>query len=140
MKILNNLEHLERHSPPQLTLGGLIKVLQALPADTMVESIFDHTSYRGYYDHIALVINRPCKKRYKPEAIISHLEQAYLILFDGYKGGNYRMTKDTPVWIADWGDNSGLAVVGVEAEGGQADFIAHNTKDEESDDVAHNYL
>lgn len=139
MKILNNLEHLERYSPQQLTLNGLISVLKALPEGTLVESVTEATSYRGYYDQLALVIQRPATK-YTPAAeIVKELEKTKTFTV-GFKGGIYIMTDDTPVWVSDWGDISGLAVVGVEIDDDKAHFIVHNTKDEESDDVAHNYL
>jgi hypothetical protein len=33
---------------------------------------------------------------------------------EGYKGGDYRMTAETPVWIGDYSYADGVALVGVE--------------------------
>lgn len=33
--------------------------------------------------------------------------------FEGYKGGFYTMTADTPVWVANYGEATGVAVVDV---------------------------
>lgn len=84
-----------------MNLGRLIEFLEALCPDYVLPlGIKKAHSYRGYYDRLAFepavnVTARQC------------LECARAALnaeFRGYKGGWYRMTKTTPVYLAEWGE------------------------------------
>jgi hypothetical protein len=114
-----------------LTLGELHQMLSAIEtADgkkaSSFQVLFDFAglrvgymhSYRGFYDHLAI---EPVNSR-SPDAlttvkvVVEKLEEALNGKpFEGYRGGGaYRMTKDTPVWVACYGHSSGSRIVGLE--------------------------
>ena len=124
-KIIAELERQLR--PAQMTLGDLIEALFALPAGALEQSVcfelpwlyptrFD--SYRGYYDQIALGVEhvedlRPggtgTTGRNLQDRACATVGQS----FTGWKGGEYKMTARTPVWVDNPGDCSSVARVGV---------------------------
>lgn len=104
----------------QITLGALITLLKNEPADHQV--VYDFAglqptslgSYRGYYEHLAL--GHTCEMSFGDMSVaqlLAELEAAVDKVYEGYKGGDYRMGTDTPLWVANYGSASGAAVVGV---------------------------
>lgn len=97
-----------------LTLGQLIAALKACPRGTCVK--FDHNggapgtfdSYRGYYSDLAIDSGNKPKTAAK---LLSHAMRANGKAFHGYKGGDYVMTANTPLWNAPYGV-CGRAIVG----------------------------
>lgn len=62
-------------------------------------------SWRGSYDEVAFSItDRPTYK----EDILDKINSAYMNIFEGYKGGQYRYSDNTPIHfednIGDWTD------------------------------------
>lgn len=96
-----------------LTLGGAIKAMDGLPAEMLVE--FDRGgapdgahSYRGYYSDLAFETTGA------PITVAGFLNQCRAALgrtFEGYKGGDFAMKDDTPLWCAAYGC-TGLAIMG----------------------------
>jgi hypothetical protein len=94
-----------------VTLGALIKTLEAAPADLLVKfsgggSPSEAHSYRGYYsdlafergpDLMAADVLRQCRAALGAE-------------FEGYKGGDFVMSEDTPLWCSSYG-SCGEAIV-----------------------------
>lgn len=71
-------------------------------------------SYRGFYEHVAI----HCKEN-TPIKVSQFRDMARLALgvtYSGYKGGSYTATRDTPVWVSQWGETSGRGVVAVHLE------------------------
>lgn len=122
----------------QLSLGGLIQAFERLPLTYESQGkpcpkrvSFDFgqtypvrlTSYRGSYSELAITFgsqgldDRGCysESRLPMEAtaFLAQLREADSIEFYGYKGGNYHMDADTPLWVAQWGESGYTAVVGV---------------------------
>ena len=94
-----------------LTLGAFIEQLEAMWADSVVPVTNPH-SYRGYYTDLA----------FEPgESTVSALlEQSKEVLntcLTGYKGGEFMMGPDTPLWVADYGD-TGPALMGISEKDG----------------------
>lgn len=102
-----------------MTLGELINTLKSFPKDYLVViKPYDLipcglTSYRGYYNELALEYD-----------IVGHctvenlLKVAKKVLgkeLMGYKGGNFLMTKNTPVWISNYGNTSNMLLTKVES-------------------------
>ena len=113
--------------PSQMTLGGLIKALGALPADELVRPItFEmpwlypthFNSYRGYYNQLALGVawltylgdRAPIKAG---EALLKEARSTVGQEFTGWRGGDYTMTERTPVWIDNPGECNSMMLVGV---------------------------
>lgn len=99
----------------QMRLGELLEKLEAcnplLPvviAGDSSPSLIE--SYRGFYDHVAIVPG---------EKIINCEEFAEMVLtaidgkFEGYKGGTFRMSERTPVWVSEHGEVSCVGVTAV---------------------------
>lgn len=104
-----------------LTLGGLIKFLESAPSHALV--FLDDTnkspgrlySYRGYYEDLAFaeVGSAPTA-----ELLLEICKDALGKTFTGYKGGDFVMTEDTPLWVSEYGAVSGIAIVGVDLNEG----------------------
>lgn len=77
-------------------------------------------SYRGYYEQIALgyaaIDDRPEEKRLDVTDMIELVRSAIGADFEGYKGGEYTMGDETPVWIANYGEGCFTALHDVTLE------------------------
>lgn len=102
------------------SLGAVIDALERAEPGGVVSFDFcrqspdDLDSYRGYYDHLALGwSNRP-----SPSAadVLSVLRSAVGKTYQGYKGGSYRMGRDTPLWVDNYSECTGTAIVGIEMD------------------------
>ena len=49
--------------------------------------------------------------------LLKNLSDAVGQTFEGYKGGDYRMSRLTPMWVSNCGDAAGLMVTGAEMVG-----------------------
>lgn len=88
-------------SKTQMTLGGLIAALEAMPADAVVANIGSPMSYRGYYSDLAFSRGEGTR----PAAdLLVEANGCMGRVFQGYKGGDYQMGEATPLWIAEYGD------------------------------------
>lgn len=106
----------------QLGIGELAALLRATTLDKVVIADTpngpvtvspDVMSYRGYYDQLAI---EPDGQTTAGD-LATALSEAIGESFQGYKGGDYSMSRNTPVWLSHYGDASGYAVTGVvEAE------------------------
>ena len=107
----------------QLTLGELIQALKRQEQDRSVKFDFcyfgpkDVHSYRGYYEQLA--VNYEDAEAPKVGDFLKVLEDALGENFYGYKGGVYKMTESTPVWVDKPNHASGTAIVGVRDNGYQ---------------------
>lgn len=105
--------------PDQLTLGELITKLSKCKQDETVRFDFGGfvpdlvRSYRGYYDHLALGFTNECAPTVAD--VLGRLRAAVGATFQGYKGGDYVMTAETPMWAANNGETGDTAITGVEA-------------------------
>ena len=84
----------------QMTLGKLIAALETMPAETVIPSLCSPHSYRGYYSDLAF-------ERGELECtagkLLERCRGAMGREFQGYKGGDYLMGENTPVWVAHYG-------------------------------------
>jgi hypothetical protein len=101
---------------PPLTLGQLIKALSKYDPAKYIRYDFGPftpdtlKSYRGYYDQIALGYG---EESITVGEILKRCKKTVGHIFTGYKGGDYEMTEDTPVWMANWGEYNSTAIIGV---------------------------
>jgi len=95
-----------------LTLGGLIEVLSDASPDAVVK-FSDHTSpgeemsYRGYYSDLSF------DRQVEPKTVAELLGQCQKALgttYCGYKGGDFVMSEDTPLWAAPY-SSTGEAII-----------------------------
>lgn len=117
---------------PQWSLGQLIDGLRALPGDALVgidTGAFPahFSSWRGIYAELAIVP----KTTGNPPTVHVMLGMALNAdgaTFTGYKGGDYRMSRATPVWVSEIGVADDTAVTGITLINGVAVI---STKSEE---------
>lgn len=103
----------------QITLGQLIQQLEVRERPNIV--IYDFAmlapttlaSYRGYYEHLALGHTNEPRFEVTVADLLDRLREAVGQVFTGYKGGDYLMSENTPLWVANSGCTGGTAVVGV---------------------------
>ena len=103
-----------------ITLGELEARLQAV--EPVAPVMFDNgtypgelTSYRGYYRFIAI---EPCKGYCNAGDLLERVTPAIGKTFTGYKGGEFKMSRMTPVWVSAYGIASRQGLVGVELKNG----------------------
>lgn len=117
----------------QVTLGELAVLLKNCEENCHVKYNFPDQyptwfrSYRGYYDQIALGhssfdYDTPVTRDILLERTIASIGMT----LTGYKGGQYVMTADTPIWVANASDPSGYALTRVQDTG--YDIILHTVK------------
>jgi hypothetical protein len=90
-----------------LTLEKLIKILKDSQKDLLVKFdngcfIGDFNSYRGYYSDLSIEpidINNYLRVN----DFINKCEESLNQEFEGYKGGQFLMAGDTPLWMAEYG-------------------------------------
>lgn len=110
----------------QLSLGQIIDECKAIAAkryeridgsSPCVSFDFENArptkfdSWRGVYAELAIGFGFDGEMPL-PD-FIAMAEAAVGATFDGYKGGEFTMTRDTPVWVANYGNSGNTAVVGV---------------------------
>lgn len=113
----------------QLTLGELILKLEPIVAkqkdrETIAEVVFDFeylfpikfSSWRGSYDELALTFTSRDDSNKEPHKVTEFLElckQTIGKTFEGWKGGEFTMSKITPVWVANAGNSGNTALIDV---------------------------
>lgn len=103
----------------QMTLGEFLKKLSAIK-DKSKEVRFSFAyyrptsfhSYRGIYSEIALGYTDE-SNIITVQELISIVKKSIGVKFPGYKGGDFRMTENTPVWIDNQSMASSTALVDV---------------------------
>lgn len=98
----------------QMTLGKLIDELFVMDPTKEVHAIKEPHSYRGYYVDLAFETESG-----ETMPAIKALEIAKSCMgevFEGYKGGDYQMGRNTPVWSANYGC-CGLKIMGFDESG-----------------------
>lgn len=99
----------------QLTCGKLIEQLGSADPKALVKfddgrSPGELHSYRGFYQDLGV---EPCKTEITVEQFLQELNNCLGKTYRGYRGGDYVMTKDCPVWEANWG-STGRVLLGIE--------------------------
>jgi hypothetical protein len=69
-------------------------------------------SWRGAYPELALSFQSEGDEM-KLSTFIEMLKDAIGRTFEGYKGGDFTMSRHTPVWVANYGNSGRTAVVDV---------------------------
>lgn len=120
---------------PILSLGEIIAKLEAIQESekerdeepwvrfdfgSLVPTKLD--SWRGVYAELAIgyedVKNWPSLS-----SILAEFKSAEGKTFTGYKGGDFKMGRGTPVWVANYGDSGNTAIVSVENGGYEVIFV-----------------
>lgn len=128
---LNLMMDVERQSRSRyhLTLGGLINFLQIKLAQGNGETpvVFSDNfmlfptsvgSYRGYYSDLAIETDGIAECGCDVEGLLDILLDTLDQELTGYKGGEFTMGEDTPLWRANYGQAPSDAIVDVTMHGG----------------------
>jgi len=100
----------------QLTLGGLIDKLKDCTSTKRVIYLTGGApcspdSYRGYYSDLAF--DTTCED-VTVESLLKLAQECVGKVFEGYKGGDYKMSEDTPLWIDSYGSYNSVAMMDVD--------------------------
>lgn len=114
------IEHIQPKVYRQFTLGTLREHLSAMPADTALAGIGHWlSSYRGFYDHVAIEPGRGTTAG----ALLSLIDDRLGDTMEGWGGGTFPITADCRVFYAQPGD-TGPALVGFD---GPAPVLVEST-------------
>jgi len=101
-------------APYHYTLGDLIERLEQLPTYMLIQ-LGEAESYRGCYGDLSFN-PLPEDEHRTVHDVLQEARRAEGKSFEGYKGGDFTMLLDTPVWYAHYGD-SGKKIMGITNEG-----------------------
>lgn len=104
----------------QMTLGDLIQRLQQLPEDAKIYFTEPH-SYRGYYSDLSF---EPSREPISPSQALNLCYSVRGSVLEGYKGGDFPMHDNVPVWIAYYGC-TGMKLIDINGDGS---FITEEDK------------
>lgn len=113
-----------------LTLGAAIEKLNAMDgsirvvcSDNQDEAPGAAMSYRGYYSDLAFA---PSLDTVTAAGFLAECANALGKTMEGYKGGDFLMGEDTPLWVSAYGVASGRAVMDIVALSGIAVLTIKN--------------
>jgi|GEM_PF-1653084 len=115
----------------QLTLGQMIEKLKPIvekqkdrEEEAKVRYDFEYLfpttidSWRGSYNELALNFEMDGKELTVTE-FYNLLTASVGKVFEGYKGGDFKMSERTPVWVANYGRSGSTAVIDIIDDGYQ---------------------
>lgn len=105
-----------------LTIGELVDLLIELDQSLEVVGVMaEGDSYRGSYDFFYLEKHEYSERNPDPATVgdlVNYLQDDVLgQVFTGYKGGDYTMHVDTPIFLSTYGTSSGFVFLGVKQVG-----------------------
>lgn len=103
----------KERSESQITLGKLIDTLAAMPPETELEGFGEAHSYRGYYSDLAF---EKMEEKTTSGKVLEMARACMGEVFTGYKGGDFQMGRNTPVWLANYG-SLGMKVMAIRDDG-----------------------
>jgi hypothetical protein len=94
-----------RASAENLRLGQFIEALEKCDQSLPVVldkggGVGDFVSYRGYYEDLCIT---PCAEPITVGRLLAHARDCVGSKFEGYKGGDFWMTKNSLLWVAPSG-------------------------------------
>jgi hypothetical protein len=101
----------------QMTLGSFIDALKKLDNYPIKFDITYHvpTTFDSYSGcDCALGMTNLHSELPKVNDILEESIQCLDTIFEGYKGGIYRMDEHTNLWVANSGESTGIAITGLE--------------------------
>lgn len=90
----------QERAATQMTIGELLERFNELDDEMLIEELSDPHSYRGYYSDLAL---EPGPGKVTVRELKDSISEVLGTELCGYKGGDFLMAEDTPVWAANYG-------------------------------------
>lgn len=117
----------------QLSLGVLAAKLETLDPDLPIlaelgGSLFPAAglaSYRGYYDHLMVEVEPGGENTVG--RLLTDAKAAHGAVFIGYKGGDFKMSTFTPIWVDMYSCTSGHAAIDVVVRDGAVVIVTEAT-------------
>lgn len=114
----------KQRSKEMFTLGNLIDELEKYPKDwgVYIEPFHlvpnNFCSYRGYYRDLNITVKTRREAKLKNQEItvgefLEMAKEANGKTFYGYKGGEFTMNRNTPIWVGDDDYSTGVAIAEV---------------------------
>ena len=100
-------------SATQMTLGKLIDLLKMMKPKDVIQGFGEAHSYRGYYSDLAFELSG---NQMSVKDALKICQAAMGEVFEGYKGGDYQMGRNTPIWIANYG-RCGMKIMSLGVDG-----------------------
>ena len=97
-------------SATQLTLGEMILQLENMDPEIVIKGLGKLHSYRGYYSDLAFDTDTAEDK--PVSLLLKECKLAMGSTYEGWKGGEYTMSKVTPLFVAEEG-RSGLRLMAI---------------------------
>lgn len=114
-RLVNTMNDLDRGTRAQyhMTLGKLIEVIKPLNPDLPYRldrggTFYEGHSYRGYYSDLAF---EPTDEQHTLGSLMSDIQSFHNKPLEGYKGGDFVMHDNVPIWISNYGQSSGIALM-----------------------------
>ena len=117
-------------------LGNLIEDLSKYPKDAKVYiepfCLYptDFGSYRGYYSDLSIEFTTESNGLNCGE-LLDKAKNCVGKSFYGYKGGDFEMTKNSVIWISNYGKVSNIILTGVKDRFGDGSYLELTWKIEE---------
>jgi hypothetical protein len=107
-------ERMNQRATTQMTLGKLIDRLKEMDPYAVIQTgLTNPHSYRGYYSDLAFEQGPPSTT---VAYVLALCQSAMGEVFTGYKGGDFQMGRNTPVWVANYG-SCGMKLMTVNDDG-----------------------
>lgn len=97
----------------QMTLGELIAFLKKQNHNMLIDGLGTIDSYRRYPNQLAF---DPVSSKISSSDLLVVCKDAKSGSFEGFKGGNYLMDNDTPLWVASYGE-CGTQLMSINTDG-----------------------
>ena len=118
-----NEQQQKNRSEKMFTLGDLIDELEKYPRnwEVLIEPFhlvpLSFDSYRGYYHDLCLTYSTRKEnlgEKMSVGKLLDMCNEANGKEFCGYKGGDFLMNRETPIWVSDYDYSTGMAISKVE--------------------------
>lgn len=108
-----NAAYQKQRSETQMTLGGFIAKLSSLDPERKIVGVGDPISYRGYYSDLAFEPTTDVKTVVE---VLAKAKDCMGRIFEGYKGGDFQMGENTPIWSSEYGTSSSDRIMGLNTD------------------------
>lgn len=122
-----------RRAMMHVTLGKLIEKLEKLDgalrvvcSDRQDQGPGCAMSYRGYYSDLSF---QPTTEPVTVDKFLVECNRSLGKVMEGYKGGDFRMGADTPLWVAPYSYAPGRAVMDIMVVGDVAVLVIKQIED-----------
>lgn len=110
-------------------LGNLIEDLSKYPENASVVigpfNLYptEFCSYRGYYSDLSLDYTLERFQGLNCGQLLEKAKESVGKVFQGYKGGDFEMTKHSVIWLSNYGSSTDVILTGVKDRSGDGKYL-----------------